>query len=155
GFTIGGLTRNSHRPPIAIGQVLLVALPLALGAAVRTEVPYLAVSAVCLLFCLAAVEVSYYLASNQLRLLLTTQEKQELAQSLAAQNLRFDAALMNMSHGLCMLDAGRRLVVHNSRLCELYDIRPGALKPGMTVAEILAQSAAFEGHAPDQLRQMS
>ena len=35
--------------------------------------------------------------------------------ALLAQNERFDAALANMSQGLCMYDPASRVVVHNER----------------------------------------
>jgi PAS domain-containing protein len=41
------------------------------------------------------------------------------AVELQQTNLRFDAALSNMSQGLAMYDQGDRLVVTNARLCEL------------------------------------
>jgi PAS domain-containing protein len=38
---------------------------------------------------------------------------------LQAQNMRFDAALKNMSHGLCMFDRHERLIVCNERYGEM------------------------------------
>ena len=56
---------------------------------------------------------------------------------LQAQNLRFDAALTNMAHGLCMFDREQRLVVCNERYGEMYGLRPEQTKPGTTLRSIL------------------
>ena len=55
----------------------------------------------------------------------------ELAASqLQIQNVRFDAALNNMSQGLCMFDADRRLVVCNERYARMYELPPELVEPG-------------------------
>jgi diguanylate cyclase (GGDEF)-like protein/PAS domain S-box-containing protein len=57
---------------------------------------------------------------------------------LLEQNRRFDAALENMSQGLCLFDAESRLVVFNRRYCEIFGLPPDALRVGMTQREIVA-----------------
>jgi diguanylate cyclase (GGDEF)-like protein len=49
----------------------------------------------------------------------------------------FDAALANMSQGLCMYDKNQRLVIFNERYLETYAIPTGKLKQGMTMLEVL------------------
>lgn len=39
---------------------------------------------------------------------------------LEIQNLRFNTALNNMSHGFCMWDADLRIIVCNERFLEIY-----------------------------------
>jgi diguanylate cyclase (GGDEF)-like protein len=56
---------------------------------------------------------------------------------LREQNLRFDAALNNMSQALLMFDSQARLVIHNKRYCEMYDIAPDAITPGMALPVLL------------------
>ncbi|WP_165491101.1 putative bifunctional diguanylate cyclase/phosphodiesterase [Lichenihabitans psoromatis] len=58
---------------------------------------------------------------------------------LGTQNRRFDAALNNMSHALCMVDAGERLVVFNQRFAELFSIEITPL-PGMPFADLVGSS---------------
>lgn len=65
--------------------------------------------------------------------ILRTQEAQ-----LREQNILFDAALSNMSHGLCMFDRDGRLIVSNLRVAELFDLETEALKPGMSEAKLLS-----------------
>src|SRR5262249_10111741 len=50
--------------------------------------------------------------------------------SLERTNRRFDMALENMTHGLCMFDAQKRLFVSNKRYAELYCLPPKLLKIG-------------------------
>jgi diguanylate cyclase (GGDEF)-like protein len=53
------------------------------------------------------------------------------------QNRRFDAALNNMTHGLCMFDAGGKLVVHNARYVEMFNMPEGFIRPGMHIEAII------------------
>lgn len=57
-------------------------------------------------------------------------ERESAASQLQTQNIRFDAALNNMSQGLCMFDAGRRLVVSNERYARMYELPPELLEAG-------------------------
>ena len=61
----------------------------------------------------------------------------ERESELQAQNLRFDAALRNMSQALLMFDSDSRLVICNQRYIEMYGLSPEIVKPGCTVRELL------------------
>ena len=61
----------------------------------------------------------------------------EKAAELEAINMRFDAALNNMSQGLCMFDAEQRVVVSNARYGEIYHLGRDQIRPGTTLAQIL------------------
>src|ERR1700674_4176430 len=54
---------------------------------------------------------------------------------------RFDTALHNMPHGLCMLDAEQRVLVANRRLVELLGISPKGAHKGLSLRELLRQCA--------------
>jgi two-component system, cell cycle sensor histidine kinase and response regulator CckA len=73
---------------------------------------------------------------------------------LADRSLRLHAALDNMSQGLVMLDAGRRLVLCNRRFLEIYGLSPEAAAPGRSLREILPPGAAADqdagGHHVDE-----
>ncbi len=71
---------------------------------------------------------------------------------LREQNILFDAALSNMSHGLCMFDAEGILIVSNRRYEELFELEPGKVKAGMTAEQIslLQDMETVEQDAPDQ-----
>jgi diguanylate cyclase (GGDEF)-like protein len=146
GFTAGTTARISSRPWIAITQVSLILLPITLASAFRGVLVYMALSGITFLYYLATIELARYLGANRLRLLLATAEKAALVRSLAEQNFRFDTALANMSHGLCMFDSKRQLLVWNSRFCEIYKIPPEALSPGITIRKLVELSAARGNH---------
>ena len=134
GFTAGTTARSSSRPWIAIGQVSLILLPIVLASALRGGMIYITLSAIAFLYYVATIELARFLGANRLRLLLATQE-------LAEQNFRFDTALANMSHGLCMFDSQRRLLVWNRRFCEIFNIPPEVLSQGITIRKLIELSA--------------
>lgn len=71
-------------------------------------------------------------------------------EELRAINLCFDAALNNMSQGLCLFDEQDRLRVSNPQYATLYGLAPHRIKPGISVRELLSlQFAAglYAGHS--------
>ena len=76
---------------------------------------------------------------------ISTQKDQEAA--LKATNLRLDAALENMSQGLCLFGADQTLHVVNRRFCEIFGVRTDAVRPGMTLQGVIAVLAR-EGNFP-------
>ena len=70
----------------------------------------------------------------------TTQQHLE---TIASQHQLFDVALNNMSHGLCMFDAEKKLIVRNNRFLEIFGISPELVDPACTLRDLLeALSAA-------------
>ena len=132
GFTAGTTARTSSRPWIAITQVSSILFPIIVASTLRGGLVYMALSAITFLYYLATIELSRYLGANRLRLLLTT--------------VRFDTALANMSHGLCMFDSRHRLLVWNRRFCEIYKLPPEALSPGITIRNLVELSVAHDNH---------
>jgi diguanylate cyclase (GGDEF)-like protein len=77
---------------------------------------------------------------------------------LHAQNMRFDAAVSNMSQGLVMFDGDSRLVICNSRYAEMYRLRPDDIRPGLTLRQLLERRAAagsFSGDVDQYLKRLS
>jgi diguanylate cyclase (GGDEF)-like protein len=70
-------------------------------------------------------------------ILMFRQTTQRHLETIAAQNRRFDAALNNMSRGLCMFDAEGTLIVTNDRYPEIYGLPAGSIEPGSTLREHL------------------
>ena len=58
--------------------------------------------------------------------------------SLEQTNFRFSAALEYMTHGLCMFDAEKRLVICNDRYAKMYKLAPELLKAGTPHQDIIA-----------------
>ncbi|MGU3537205.1 EAL domain-containing protein [Methylobacterium sp. A54F] len=73
---------------------------------------------------------------------------------LTAMNLRLDAALDNMSQGLCLYDAGSRLILVNRRYSEIYRLPPDAVRLGMHAQEVLAACLAAGNHPGRTLADM-
>ena len=94
--------------------------------------------------------------STQLRRLLMSEAAlAEREASLAERTLELqrandhvDAALQNMSQGLCMFDSDGRLVICNARYLRMYNLSADVIKPGSTVREMIEhcrQRATFIG----------
>jgi PAS domain-containing protein len=69
-------------------------------------------------------------------------ERESSAEQARTQNIRFTAALHNMSQGLCMFDADKRLVVCNESYAHLYGLPPDLLEPGTTHEAIIEHRIA-------------
>ena len=61
----------------------------------------------------------------------------EKAAELEVINARFDAALRNMSQGLCLFDPEQQVVIANARYAEIYGLAEDQVKPGTTLKQIL------------------
>ena len=66
--------------------------------------------------------------------------------ALNTANYWLDAALSNLSHGLCLFGADSHLKVFNLRLCAIFDLPPDRVNPGMSLEGVLALSS---GHRAD------
>ncbi len=61
----------------------------------------------------------------------------EKTHALERANVHIDAALHNMSQGLCMFDGDGRLVICNERYIHMYGLSADVIKPGCTLLEML------------------
>ncbi|MCA1429674.1 MULTISPECIES: EAL domain-containing protein [unclassified Bradyrhizobium] len=71
---------------------------------------------------------------------------------LKEQKLRLDTAINHMVEGLCMFDAGKRLVICNERYARLYRLPPELLRAGTPHRDIIRHrvtSGILEGEASD------
>src|SRR5262249_45636388 len=75
-------------------------------------------------------------------------------EKLTAQNMRFDAALNNMSQGLIMFDAAERMVVCNDRYLAMYNLSPDTVSPGCSLIDLLRlrHETGSLDRDPDQFR---
>jgi diguanylate cyclase (GGDEF)-like protein len=65
-----------------------------------------------------------------------SQQKRKL--ELERQNIRLDAAVNNISIGLCMMDARGRLVICNEPYARIYNLPVQLLRPGTQLEDILS-----------------
>jgi diguanylate cyclase (GGDEF)-like protein/PAS domain S-box-containing protein len=87
-------------------------------------------------------------AARQLRLTSAMATLESSKRSLGQTNLRFNAALENMPHGLCMFDDQQRLIVCNKRYGEMYGLTPEQTRSGTTLRSILEARVAA-GRSPE------
>ncbi|HEV2158279.1 PAS-domain containing protein [Bradyrhizobium sp.] len=73
-------------------------------------------------------------------------ERENAVEELSEQYRRFDAALNNMSQGLCMLDSSLRVIVCNRRYIEMYGLSADIVKPGVSMREIMEHSCTIGIH---------
>ncbi|MDH6256794.1 PAS-domain containing protein [Bradyrhizobium sp. BR13661] len=73
-------------------------------------------------------------------------ERERAVEELSEQYRRFDAALNNMSQGLCMLDPSLHVIVCNRRYIEMYGLSPDVVKPGVSMREIMEHSCDLGIH---------
>jgi diguanylate cyclase (GGDEF)-like protein/PAS domain S-box-containing protein len=74
--------------------------------------------------------------------------------SLRQSNLLLDAALENMSQGLCLYDAQNRLEVFNRRFLEIFKLPPDQVKAGINYKEVLSSSIAVNNHPGKTVEQL-
>jgi diguanylate cyclase (GGDEF)-like protein len=80
-------------------------------------------------------------------------ELRQQSRELASAHTQIDAALNNMSQGLCMFDKDERLLVRNERYLRIYGMQSDAAKPGAEFVDVLTQqqrAGNFNGD-PQQL----
>lgn len=64
----------------------------------------------------------------------------ELTANLRHASSQLNAAMDNMSQGLCLVDNQERLIVCNKRFLSLFDLTPDTAKPGRAIGDVLAAS---------------
>jgi diguanylate cyclase (GGDEF)-like protein len=74
--------------------------------------------------------------------------------TLRETNLLLDAALENMSQGLCLYDAQDRLEVFNRRFLEIFRLPPEQVKPGISFRQVLELSVASNNHSDKTVPQL-
>jgi diguanylate cyclase (GGDEF)-like protein len=73
-------------------------------------------------------------------------------EELEIQNTSFNAAINNMSQGMCLFDAEQRVMFANRRFAELYKLDPEQVKPGTTLRQILEARAERGAYSNIDLR---
>ena len=76
-------------------------------------------------------------------------ERKKGEEELRQQNERFNAALSNMSQGICMFDSEQRIVVSNERYATMYGLSLEQVKPGILYRQVLDARIANNNYAGD------
>ncbi|MGB6759603.1 MAG: PAS-domain containing protein, partial [Xanthobacteraceae bacterium] len=73
--------------------------------------------------------------------------------SLCETNLLLDAALENMSQGLCLFSKDNRVEVFNGRYLEIFKLPADRVKPGISLEEIVRMSFAISNPTSETIDQ--
>jgi len=154
GYTAAIAGRNSARPHIAIGQLTLAAFPMAFGLMLYPYWLQKTLGLVALLFIYGMIDIVLSLSDTIRHGLSMTRKEAALAARFAEQANRFDIALNNMSHGLCMLDHNDRLQVWNERFLELLYLQNVPVRVGMRLTQLIRHSILASNHKNKTARQI-
>ena len=132
--------RNAGRPIIAVGQLTFCTLPLAIALLADPDWVQKAMGFVVLMFIYGMMDITLSIRNIIIQALTMTRKEAALAARFEEQAKRFDVALNNMSHGLCMLDPQDRLQVWNERFLELLHLQNAPVRVGMRISQLVRHS---------------
>ena len=144
--------RNAGRPFIAVGQLTLTTLPLAVALLLYPDWIHKALGFVILMFIYGMIDITLSIREIIIQALTITRKEAALAARYEEQANRFDIALNNMSHGLCMFDQEDRLRVWNARFIELLKLQEAPIKVGTTIRELVRYSIRAGNHSGRGIR---
>lgn len=152
GYAAAIAGRNAGRPFIAGGQFTLVMLPIVIGLLIYPDWIHNVLGFVGLLFIYGMMDITLGIRDVIFQALIMTRKEAALAARFEEQANRFDAALNNMSHGLCMLDAQDRLQVWNERFLELLHLQNASVRVGMRISQIVRHSLRARNHTSGSVK---
>ncbi len=138
--------RNAGRPFIAVGQLTFCTLPMAIALLAYPDWVHKALGFVILLFIYGMMDITLSIRDIIIQALTMTRKEAALAARFQEQANRFDIALNNMSHGLCMLDPQDRLQVWNERFLELLHLQKAPVRVGMRISQLVRHSIRAGNH---------
>ena len=136
-YAATGSGRNCGRPYVVNLQFITAVGPLALALILQGDPYYAGLGLMSLFFFAGQQRITFMLYQTILKSLNTTRDMTALA-------VRFDTALNNMPHGLCMFDSEGSLVVANSRLSELLGLPQELAQRDLTLWELLYECVRSE-----------
>ncbi len=146
GYAAAIAGRNAGRPLIAGGQFTFVMMPIVVGLLIYDDWIHNVLGFVGLLFIYGMMDITLGIRDVIFQALIMTRKEAALAARFEQQANRFDAALNNMSHGLCMLDAQDRLQVWNERFLELLQLQNASVRVGMRISQLIRHSLRARNH---------
>ncbi len=129
-YLIGVSGRNFGNERLVLTLILCASIPITLALLLSRDAYEIAMAAILVPFFMAFKFISDRLRKTLLDAVTSARDITFLAR-------RFDAALNNMPHGLCMFDASGRLDVSNRRLEQILGLDSLALERGQTVHELI------------------
>ena len=109
---------------------------------------------VILMFIYGMIDITLSIRDIIIQALTMTRKEAALATRFEQQAKRFDIALNNMSHGLCMLDEQNRLQVWNERFLELLHLHDVPVRVGMRASQLIAHSIRAGNHRTKSVKKV-
>ena len=109
---------------------------------------------VVLMFIYGMMDITLSIRDIIIQALTMTRKEAALAARFEEQANRFDIALNNMSHGLCMLDPQDRLQVWNERFLELLHLQKAPVRVGMRISQLVRHSIRAGNHKAQSAKQV-
>jgi diguanylate cyclase (GGDEF)-like protein/PAS domain S-box-containing protein len=153
GYCAGISGRNAGRPVVAIGQLWLATVPLSVALIIDGGVLHFVTGLILLLFAYGMTDMTLSIRDVVVEALVTTRDKAALATRFEDQSKRFDVALNNMSHGLCMFDRENRLLVWNERFLAMSGLPESVVAAGARVRDLVRHSVRLGNHPGKAARQ--
>ncbi|MDO9412544.1 MAG: EAL domain-containing protein [Pseudolabrys sp.] len=154
GYAAAISSRNAGRPFIAIGQLALCTVPMAIALLMYPDWIHKTLGVVALLFIYGMTDISLAIRDVIIQALTMTRKEAALAARFEQQASRFDIALNNMSHGLCMLDERDRLQVWNNRFTEMLHLQNAPIRVGMHMSQLVRHSIRAGNHKSRNVKQV-
>src|SRR2546423_5872566 len=130
-YVVGIFGRNFGNSRFVIVQILCAWTPMTAALLLYGDIYHWIFAGLLVPFFVAVKFIAERLRRTLLDAVVASRDMSLLAQ-------RFDTALNNMPHGLCMFDAERRIVVANGRLHEHLGLPAGVELKGMNPAKVIA-----------------
>jgi diguanylate cyclase (GGDEF)-like protein len=146
--------RNAGRPFIAVGQLTFIMLPMVIALLIYPNWIHKVLGVVGLLFIYGMIDITLGIRDVIMQALTMTRKEAALAARFEEQANRFDIALNNMSHGLCMLDPQDRLQVWNERFLELLHLHGAPVRVGMRISQLVRHSIRAGNHKSKSVKQV-
>ncbi|MBN8964561.1 MAG: PAS-domain containing protein, partial [Rhizobiales bacterium] len=129
-YLVGVTGRNFSSDQLVTTQAICAGVPMIAGLVIQQNVYYAFLASLLIPFFLSLRFISARLRKTLFDAVVASRDVQLLAK-------RFDTALNNMPHGLCMFDADRRLLVTNHRFTEMLGLDPTLNYSKLYVRELL------------------
>jgi diguanylate cyclase (GGDEF)-like protein/PAS domain S-box-containing protein len=146
--------RNAGRPLIAFGQLTFSTMPMVAALLIYPDWVHQALGVVVLLFMYGITDITLSTRNIIVQALTMTRKEAALAARFEEQANRFDVALNNMSHGLCMLDPQDRVQVWNERFLELLHLEKAPVRVGMRISQLVRHSIRAGNHKSQSVKRI-
>jgi len=123
----GFVARNAARPKFVVIQLVLFALPLAIGLLKSQDEYYNYIGCLVLSYIFNNKTLVLSVHRNLIALIQAKKTADKLSSQLHRQNLTLDAAINTMPHGLAMFDEHLNLAVANERHFSLFDLQDASI----------------------------